>query len=913
MFLRECSQLSIARLRVCTLLFALASVCCACGGGGSSSTTTPPSLVSISVNPASPTLALGVTQQFSALGTYSDGSTKAVATATWSSSNPNVATIAGTGLLSSLAQGNITINAAVGSIAGTAAVTIGPPILMSISVSPSSAIVDLGSNSHSQLRAIATYTNGSTDVSTSATWSVVNNYVASVDSSGTLTGHKSGHTSVIAAFNNLSGSAEVTVQAPPRHLYVTSDTGRLVTRATVDNSTGQLRYESYGPTNVLNGVFECLTTDPSNDYAYISFTVPNPGTGGSPGSVAMFSIDQSSGALTAVGSPMAVQIPLGCIQFEPSGKFGYSVSAVNNVNNPLVIFSRNATDGTLSVQNTVQLTAPGSGIVIDPLGQYLYLASVAASVGAQSFAYGFVIDSNTGGLTAVPGTPFVISNLSGQFSVDQVGRYLYMSNSNGSSVDVYSIDRATGKLTALSAMSLTTCINPSQLQFAPSNAFGYLTCSMDAQHTFKSASVESFAVSNAGQLSHIGSAPTGDAPHQFALDPSGRFGYVTGFSNYVYLYQIGNNIGNDGIAHAVGTLGAQPGSNSMLVVGGTAPVTYTTKFAYVSSTGDNKLSSYAIQSDGTWIPGASVLTQPNAFAFTGQPWTGDILLGSAGAPRSNVTPYALSPANGSPSPGFSFGDAATVGGVATDISDQWAFLSDSTNGVIYTYAHSNAGFWNLIPYAPSGQPTFTSFAAGAGAGPLAVDPAGRLLYVGNQGANTISAFQYFGTTPELNVVTGSPYPLAAKPVALTLAPNGLFLYVATDQQLSVYGVDYFNGGKLTLLGVKTLPVQLTSIAAEPSGRYVYAADSTGITGFSVNSTTGALTSIGSGPGITLANCNGIWAEPSGKYLYASTSTSNSGAVFAYQINPDGSLTALATNPVASSNQPAAMTFKALIQ
>jgi 6-phosphogluconolactonase (cycloisomerase 2 family) len=456
------------------------------------------------------------------------------------------------------------------------------------------------------------------------------------------------------------------------------------------------------------------------------------------------------------------------------------------------------------------------------------------------------------------------------------------------------------------------------LQFAPTNLFAYSTCSMDIQHTPKSASVESFAVSNTGQLSHIGSAPTGDASQQFTLDPSGRFGYVTGFSNYIYSYQIGNDIGNDGIAQAAGTLGAQSQSNSMAIVGGTAPVTYTTKFAYVSSTGDNKLSSYAVQPDGTFVAGTSVLTQQNAFALTGQPWTNDLLLGSGTAATPNIAPYTLNSATGAPSSGSLFGNATTVGGVATDISDQWAFVSDSTNGVVYTYQNVNGSFWSLMLYGDPGQTPFSSFAAGAGAGPLAVDPAGRLLYVGNQGANSISAFQYFGTSPELNVVTGSPYSLAAKPVALTLAPNGLFLYVATaDQQLSVYAVDYFNGGKLTFIGANTLPSQPSALAAEPTGKYLYVAGSAGISAFSLNPITGALTnvgsSIGSNPGISLANCNGVWAEPSGKYVYASTSTPNAGAIFAYTINPDGSLTALAVNPVASSNQPAAMTFKALIQ
>ena len=163
-------------------------------------------------------------------------------------------------------------------------------------------------------------------------------------------------------------------------------------------------------------------------------------------------------------------------------------------------------------------------------------------------------------------------------------------------------------------------------------------------------------------------------------------------------------------------------------------------------------------------------------------------------------------------------------------------------------------------------------------------------------------------------MTGSPYTLATRPLALTLDSTGLFLYAATaDKQLSVYGVDYFSGGKLTLLGSQALPGNPAALAVEPSGKYLYAADSIGISVFSINSSTGALTGIGSSPAINLSNCKGIWVEPSGRYLYAGTSSSGSGAIYAYKTNSDGTLAALTSNPVATPNQPTAITFKALIQ
>jgi DNA-binding beta-propeller fold protein YncE len=133
--------------------------------------------------------------------------------------------------------------------------------------------------------------------------------------------------------------------------------------------------------------------------------------------------------------------------------------------------------------------------------------------------------------------------------------------------------------------------------------------------------------------------------------------------------------------------------------------------------------------------------------------------------------------------GFFFGNAVAAGGVAIDPSGRWVFETDSNMGVIYTY--SKTFLWDLLGYSPPNPPQ-TSFAAGAGAGPMAIDPSGSLLFVGNQAANTISVFHYFGTSPQLFESTasfvlpysdGSPFTIGAKPLALSIGADGTFLFV----------------------------------------------------------------------------------------------------------------------------------------
>ncbi len=69
-------------------------------------------LVSIAVLPSNRSVARGFTQQFTATGTYIDGSTRNLTYAvTWASATPAVATVSGTGLASSLAVGTSVITA----------------------------------------------------------------------------------------------------------------------------------------------------------------------------------------------------------------------------------------------------------------------------------------------------------------------------------------------------------------------------------------------------------------------------------------------------------------------------------------------------------------------------------------------------------------------------------------------------------------------------------------------------------------------------------------------------------------------------------------------------------------------------------------------------------------------------------
>ena len=83
-----------------------------------------PTLTSITVAPSNPSVPVGSTQQFTATGTYPDGSTRNLTSeVVWSSSSTAVATINASGLATAASAGTTTITAALGSVRGTSTLT----------------------------------------------------------------------------------------------------------------------------------------------------------------------------------------------------------------------------------------------------------------------------------------------------------------------------------------------------------------------------------------------------------------------------------------------------------------------------------------------------------------------------------------------------------------------------------------------------------------------------------------------------------------------------------------------------------------------------------------------------------------------------------------------------------------------
>ena len=167
----------------------------------------------MAVTPETPSIAKGLSLQFTATGTFTDDSSLDLTTAaTWTSSTTTVATIGSTGLVTAVGQGTTTITATSAGVSGSTVFTVTPIELVSIAVTP---------DSPSQVEGLtqqftATFTDSTTqDLTPTAAWTSSATTVATISSTGLATAVGVGTTTIIATSDGISGSTVLTVTAAP--------------------------------------------------------------------------------------------------------------------------------------------------------------------------------------------------------------------------------------------------------------------------------------------------------------------------------------------------------------------------------------------------------------------------------------------------------------------------------------------------------------------------------------------------------------------------------------------------------------------------------------------------------------------------------------------------------------------------
>ena len=187
-----------------------------------------PNVMSIAVNPATPSLAAGHAQQFTAVATFTNGLTRDLTSlVTWSSSAHPVSTITSGGFVQTYSPGTSTITASfsqpAGTVTGTTTLTVTAPVLVSIVVTDASAVnagpVSLKSATTAkgtghQFVAYGLYSDGGErNITTTVTWASAPLTAATITNAGRATGISAGTATITATdpTTSIAGSSSLVV------------------------------------------------------------------------------------------------------------------------------------------------------------------------------------------------------------------------------------------------------------------------------------------------------------------------------------------------------------------------------------------------------------------------------------------------------------------------------------------------------------------------------------------------------------------------------------------------------------------------------------------------------------------------------------------------------------------------------
>jgi len=238
---------------------------------------------------------------------------------------------------------------------------------------------------------------------------------------------------------------------------------------------------------VPSSALGALALDPSGRFLYYGSSTVGLGAGSVVQGIGALAVNSTTGALSAVaGSPFPADQEPFLVSVHPSGQFVYT-------------------------ENTNGVFSPGSGL----------------SLGSIS---GFAVDSSTGALAPVPGSPFLApanADVVG-FAIHPSGKFLYAPTglpANG--ILAWSVDRATGKLTVLPGSPFEAGVATFDPVLDPEGKFLYVSGG-------PTGGILGFNVdANSGALTPLASSPfsSGTALLGPVVDPSGRFLFAGDWQN----------------------------------------------------------------------------------------------------------------------------------------------------------------------------------------------------------------------------------------------------------------------------------------------------------------------------------------------------------------------------------------------
>ena len=227
-------------------------------------------------------------------------------------------------------------------------------------------------------------------------------------------------------------------------LYATNDLQPgTVSALRIDGANGTLSLVPGSPFETGAGVPDSVAVTPSGKFVYVTSSPPSIVSG--------YAINSATGALTTIaGSPFAAGMGAKAIAASPAGRLLYVSDSYAGT---ILAYAIDANSGTLAPVAGSPFPAGShpSALAIDPQARFLYAIN-ETTLGTIS---AFRIDQNSGALALVPGSPFSTGTAASAIAIDSAGKFLSATlqaanevaaaNMNGKLAS-FAIDSATGAL-----------------------------------------------------------------------------------------------------------------------------------------------------------------------------------------------------------------------------------------------------------------------------------------------------------------------------------------------------------------------------------------------------------------------------------------------------------------------------------
>lgn len=678
-----------------------------------------------------------------------------------------------------------------------------------------------------------------------------------------------------------------------------------VQRCSVSNGTGSV---SGAVTNVS---VSCETR-----YARFAFA------GNADGTVSRLVVDSETGQLHSRGFKFVAAGSISDVVTTSDDAFAY---ALDRAEERLIPHSIEASGDLRQISSGVSTGGSPADAEMDPGDRYVYVANTL-----DGTISAFAIDSASGGLAEIAGSPFPTGEGVLKVLIDSVGMRLYALSYLEEAVFTYAIDQSSGALTSLGP-PIPAGGQPLDMVISPHGRFAYVSNDNDILSTV--------SIAASGELEPIdnGLLSAGAGLISLGIDPSGRFLFTANEGGSVSMYELGD-----------GGLPVEVDDSPFSVDGAAMHVSIdgTGQFLYVGTAEPHAMAGFRIDHDGR-----KILPMQRSARMAARPFQTRLRMTSAAQPtRMGPARLFVLDGNGSISAYRVDGDSGALDLVTTTP------VTNTSSGTP-AVALATDTFGKRLLATVWNQKVVTSFRVDADGTPtivghyptshspygLKLDQSDRFAYVTFPDASQLA---YFEVDANGNIdlrdgrtTTGSPWDVAATPVgdrvyattslgsiiqygadpvtgnieqqasagfpnpsyAIVSHPNSRFAFVAMSDGNQI--LVYTPTSEVTLAQVDSASTCATPLwlAVHPDGSslYVTCRDAPGIHSYRINETTGGLThSVGS-PYVSLDSFGAMAVDAGGRHLFAIDRQAS--AVVRFDIDQDtGALVKREATPVPPS-------------